>query len=1282
MWAIAGQPRGIKDEATGRYVYRFEVPSAAGPPYRCAAVCMGDMGPGQATDATHVLLRGHPRTLVNLGIAAAIHDDLKLCDVVVADQIDDYLATTKATPRGKTGWAFELRGSVYKTSYSLVQDVENLKFAHPEAYAEWRSACAAALADHAERLAPAIAAKQLRAVPGVIRTHLASGPVLAAAESFATWVRKRDSSLKALEMEAAGMMLAVQQRSEATATLVLRGISDYGDSRKAQTDRESGGAFRHLAMVHATRLLWAMMRHSLLPRHPPADTPPRPGTRTKRDATTPRRGSKAATVIQVEIARYRHVMAVLYGSMRFIGIPHAANSPGQAIRDGFVPLKLRRAESRTTWTPTRLLKLLLGPRGETRHILAIGAPGAGKTTLCRFLTTVLAGAIALEGLDIPADLVPLHLVVREYDVGDLATPAILAHLERSAGSRGAPMAPGRLEFLCKAGRAVLLVDGLDEAGDATRREEFRGRILAFCKLYPRVPVFITTRGVGYDEVRLPNRGPAGFLHLKLDPFDDEDLPEFVRRWYAALDLDEATRAAGVADLLASFAAEPTVRELARVPLLGTLIALIHRYNRLPNERVKLYDLCIRMLLHDWPGARDRPFMEIDLDIQRTVLAAIAVRFDEMRGGSTLVPRAVLVDFVTTALQTYEPEAGHTRVRARRWIEYLHDESGLLSESGPDQLAFVHRTLQEYLAAVGFVRWNEDPTAVIAAHRRQAEAREVLLMMVGLLAADTEACERLARQVAADDDDSAWSFLLACMGEEAGFSVATQINILTQAARVARDPARSAAIAAAMTRVWRFSRRHGATVHRWFMTRLADEREHLAAFVWLACAAALDCEHILARLDARPDRAWVAAEVGAAFWPVDPDERDDRTTLRAVARWAWSRLTLPETLAHMTARRWSASDLCGVAYTSLTAGITGAIRGAVTLQLSRDALELARCAAMRPPGAREGSLVTRPGEQAVAVATRAPVATAPQDALGPPPTADRHHELSPHRLTQRAIHFPPGLGDQQGFDANALAHPALSDIDTFQYLVGPDAPSATDFWNDPYYEDRFVDHGEIDEYGDVIDSYDDFGNSYPVKEFMHDIVGDLTGLELVRTPEVRPIAAPDAPRCGDPYHFREALVVARRTTGEDSPPFAAAFALHSLHAAHVSAAASLFADDPSLQRHAAVLRQQHVWLLQNWHVLERLADASDDPTTLALLLALGWVQCTSTSTWPGTPSWRVRFAGPAPTHWWPRVHWHLCWLLHAPDLAAHRVGLDAALAEGASDEALAPLAAGLRGVLAS
>jgi len=74
-----------------------------------------------------------------------------------------------------------------------------------------------------------------------------------------------------------------------------------------------------------------------------------------------------------------------------------------------------------------------------------------------------------------------------------------------------------------------------------------------------------------------------------------------------------------------------------------------------------------------------------------------------------------------------------------------------------------------------------------------------------------------------------------------------------------------------------------------------------------------------------------------------------------------------------------------------------------------------------------------------------------------------------------------------------------------------------------------------------------------------------------------------------------------------------------------------------------------------------------------------VSVISTATWPGTDRWRACLGGPAPAHWWPRSHWHLCWLVYRPD-PDHRAALDAALAEGEADRELGLLARSLRAVI--
>ena len=55
------------------------------------------------------------------------------------------------------------------------------------------------------------------------------------------------------------------RRVEPARTLIIRGISDYGDKRKKQLDKVGEGALRRYAMRNATRLLFQLLETGVLP---------------------------------------------------------------------------------------------------------------------------------------------------------------------------------------------------------------------------------------------------------------------------------------------------------------------------------------------------------------------------------------------------------------------------------------------------------------------------------------------------------------------------------------------------------------------------------------------------------------------------------------------------------------------------------------------------------------------------------------------------------------------------------------------------------------------------------------------------------------------------------------------------------------------------------------------------------------------------------------------------------------------------------------------------------
>jgi len=246
-----------------QYYYLFERSSANHLiPYRCVVTFMGSMGP---TDAGMVgdrlIAQFNPGTIVSIGIAGSMDKDVLVGDVVVADQTDEYLASSKAIEtEDKQGWDFQFSGNPYKSDPTYVAHAMNLKFAHPEATRSWEEEGKQRLMEWIGSISTERLMRELliREVPSIQTGHMASGPTVGAANQFVQWLKdRRDRKFVALEMESAGVLNAAHKRT--ISSLIIRGISDYSDDRKTKLDEIGEGALRRYAMNNALGLLWVLI---------------------------------------------------------------------------------------------------------------------------------------------------------------------------------------------------------------------------------------------------------------------------------------------------------------------------------------------------------------------------------------------------------------------------------------------------------------------------------------------------------------------------------------------------------------------------------------------------------------------------------------------------------------------------------------------------------------------------------------------------------------------------------------------------------------------------------------------------------------------------------------------------------------------------------------------------------------------------------------------------------------------------------------------------------------
>jgi nucleoside phosphorylase len=289
----------VKDSETSDYDYVFPWPAPSAQPYRCVASFAGKMGERKAALVTQRLLnRWQPATVVVLGIAGGIDSDVRLGDVVAATAVESYLEDAKAVDAAEPDrFDFRLAGDTFRPSGDLVKEILHFKFVYSHQFEIWQEAGRRCLYDAlpANLRKRKVYAPLLADGPRLLDGPVACGPIVGAAESFVAWLKRQNRKFVALEMESGGVLAAVFEATDPARTLVLRGISDLADHRKADLDQTAGGVFRRVAMNNAIGMLDALLAANCLPRahvgesrrdaHPVSE---RPGhvAASRRDART------------------------------------------------------------------------------------------------------------------------------------------------------------------------------------------------------------------------------------------------------------------------------------------------------------------------------------------------------------------------------------------------------------------------------------------------------------------------------------------------------------------------------------------------------------------------------------------------------------------------------------------------------------------------------------------------------------------------------------------------------------------------------------------------------------------------------------------------------------------------------------------------------------------------------------------------------------------------------------------------------------------------------------
>jgi len=392
--------------------------------------------------------------------------------------------------------------------------------------------------------------------------------------------------------------------------------------------------------------------------------------------------------------------------------------------------------------PVPLISVLKNYSG----VIVLGDPGAGKTTFLKYLALRLArGEGEKIGLgDFLPILLPLAAFANALQSRDIRLDDFIAEYFAGIGA-DLPIGPMLSEAL-KAGRALILLDGLDEVRDLNMRNTVVERVVDFFAFHRRQgnKFVLTSRVVGYRAVR---PSAEDLVECTIIDFEEDEIEEFVGHWTNALEkqaqgntpIARADAETDRRELLDAIQQNPGVRQLASTPLLLTILALMKRQGvSLPERRVQLYDQYVTTLLSTWNRARSlsgrAPGRDLD-EIQTVrILAPLALWMHEVSPGVGLVGS----EEMRRKLEELFAERGDASPHqsARQFLMDVREHAALLLERGPGEYGFIHLTFEEYLAAVALALKGQGDSApiieILSAHVGEQAWREVTLLTIGYL----------------------------------------------------------------------------------------------------------------------------------------------------------------------------------------------------------------------------------------------------------------------------------------------------------------------------------------------------------------------------------------------------------------------------------------------------------------------------------------------------------------------------------------------------------------------
>lgn len=358
-----------------------------------------------------------------------------------------------------------------------------------------------------------------------------------------------------------------------------------------------------------------------------------------------------------------------------------------------------------------------------QNLFILGKPGAGKTTFLKYITVQAARK------QLPR--IPIFVSLNQWadsGWGKGNKAALLPFLVEQFDICDFPNADLFLDYLLRAGRALVLFDGLDEVKqEKDQRRRLTLLLQDFARKYDQSQHLITCRIAASDYVF------DGFVDVEVADFTPDQVQEYARNWFGE---HEKKFAAFTTEL--GKPENKGIVELCNIPLLLSLLCLtFDNVMRFPLNRAELYEDALETLLRKWDSHRQIQRDEIYrlLSHKRKLQLLMHIAIPTFEKGELFFRQRDLEQRIATYLTTLPSAPSADNLDGTTILKAIEAQHSILVERAQGIYSFSHLTFHEYLTARTLAenQGKEVIEKLIRVHLTDQRWREVFLLTASLLA---------------------------------------------------------------------------------------------------------------------------------------------------------------------------------------------------------------------------------------------------------------------------------------------------------------------------------------------------------------------------------------------------------------------------------------------------------------------------------------------------------------------------------------------------------------------